>query len=498
MYIFGLLAVLALSFASVAQAADIKASGKWQIEAHWNNDMDFANRGAGAETNSFHIEQRVRTAFQFIANENLKGVLDTQIGSAAWGNGAFQVGAGRSPNTTAATASAAGAGQGNIMLRQGYLDFKWPGTKVNFKVGYQTLNLPAAFGGGSAILDDQIAAAVVSAPINENVSILAGYARPQDNNTYGATAAVNTSGNAADAVFAAVPVSFKGFSIVPFAAFAYAGKNVGNAAAPGNPLTTGMLSSGWNGNDSIRAYFGGIAFTMTAFEPFKVMADFNYGRANYYNTGVASPTDGGRHGWLFDLAIDYTGLSNMTPELFFVYTSGEKGQDKNSSNRMPTIGNPQTWSVNNSFYFGDRNYISGFSTTSTGSGYAGYVRNVMGFWTLGASLKDIKLFDNFTHQVNLMYIKGTNDADYLKNTHATNNKAGASYGAFLTDKDHLWEIDLINKYKVYDELSLYLDLGYINGSFDKNAWRNVSAQYGQDSNLTSNAYHIGLGATYAF
>ena len=492
MSIFGLLAVLVLSFASVAQAADIKATGTFNVESTWTNSLDFNTM---SKDQTFHIEQRIRTAFQFIANENLKGVLDLQIGSQAWGNGFYQVSAGRTPNTTG-TGSLA-AGNGNIMLRKGYIDFKWPGTKVNFLVGYQTVSLPAAFGGGSAILDDQVGAAIVSAPITDNLSILAGYARPYDANTYGATAAVNGHGTSADVAFAALPVTLKGFSIVPFGAFMYAGAQAA-AANTGATSQLGFSSSGSNASVGTRGYWGGVAFTMTAFEPFKVMADFNYGKATYSNYTLADSSDGGRQGWLFDFAVDYTGLSMMTPEFFFVYMSGEKGFHKDKSGRMPIMGNPQSWTVNNSFFFGDRNFISGFSSTTAGASYSGSTRNVAGFWTTGVSLKDVKLVDNFTHQVNLMYIKGTNDSDYVK-TGTASLRPGANYGAMLTDKDHLWEIDLNTKYKVYDGLTLNLDLGYINASIDKDTWRFVNANYGNNNDvLVSNAYRIALGMAYSF
>ncbi|HWR03953.1 MAG TPA: outer membrane homotrimeric porin, partial [Humidesulfovibrio sp.] len=446
---------------------------------------------------SFRIEQRMRTAFQFIANENLKAVLDTQIGSNTWGNGMYQVSAGRTPNATTA-GGANSAGQGNIMLRQGYIDFKWPNTAVNFKVGFQSLSLPAAFGGGSAIFDDQAGAAVVSAPIVDGVKVLAGYVRPYDANNFGSTAAVQGHGTSADVGFLALPIDyFKGFSIVPFGAFMYAG---GQAAAAGTGATSqiGFQSAGVSQGEGTRGYWGGVAFTMTAFEPFKVMADFNYGLATYNNWSLGAPNadKGGRQGWLADIAVDYTGLSMMTPEVYYVYTSGTGDGNGNKDGRMPIMGNPQSWSINNSFYFGDRNMITGFNTTSAGGSNGAGTRNTMGFWATGIALKDIKLIDGFSHTLNVMYAKGTNDADSLKRNRTSGMSSG--YGVYLTDKDSLFEIDLQNKYMIYDALSLQLDLGYINANIDKDTWRVVNANYGNNEMLTSNAYRAALGLTYSF
>jgi hypothetical protein len=81
--------------ATTANAASIKATGAWQIDAAFTENNDFNGE---SKDNSFSIGQRMRTAFQFIANENLKGVLETQIGTNSWGNGLYQNSAGRTPN----------------------------------------------------------------------------------------------------------------------------------------------------------------------------------------------------------------------------------------------------------------------------------------------------------------------------------------------------------------------------------------------------------------
>ncbi|MDO9630457.1 MAG: outer membrane homotrimeric porin, partial [Humidesulfovibrio sp.] len=453
----------------------------------------FLKKGATtSEDKQFNIEQRVRTAFQFIANENLKGVLDLQIGTANWGNGAFGIGAGRAAVATAAGGAA--AGNGNVMLRKGYVDFKWPGTKVNFLVGFQTVSLPAAFGGGSAILDDQVAAAVVSAPLTDNVKLLAGYARPYDSNgSYNnTTGTLSGDGTSADVVFAAVPVSLKGFSITPFAAYANVGeKSVGTGT--GASAAAGFAGPNSTAGHGLRGYWGGVAATVTALDNFKIMADFNYGKATWNES--AGSSNGGRSGWLADVAVDYTGLKMMTPSAFFVYSSGEKGNStdggESGSNRMPHLGKAQSWAVG-SFFFGNRSFINGFPQN------AGYVQNVMGFWTAGVSLKDIKLVDKLTHTAHLLYVKGTNDKRFINENGLAANRA--VYGGFLTEKDSLWEVDFNTKYMLYDELAINLDLGYINADFDKDVWGSSTASNAADIRQygSNNAYRAGLNVTYAF
>jgi hypothetical protein len=459
---FAMTALLVLGLAGAAQAADIKATGSMQIDASSRSDMDL---NKATKENNFTVEERIRTAFQFIANENLKGVLDLQIGTNAWGNGEYQIGSGRTAGTAAGSNS---ANSGSLMLRKAYIDFKWPDTKVNILAGFQTVNLPAAFGGGSAILDDQVGALVVAAPITDNIKILAGYARPYDSNTSGSTGTVNTGGTGSNVVFAAVPLDYFNSNLTPFAAYANAGNSVGGANVGvtsqqgfNNPrsYTNGSGSAG--AGYGLNGYWGGAAFSTKLLDPFKIMADFNYGQINYTENYGANAADN-RSGWLFDVAVDYTGLSMMTPEAFFVYSSGDDANARNSG-RMPVVGNPQSWTVG-SMFFGDSDLISKASTNSGTGSYTGSTRNVMGFWTAGVSLKDIKLIDKLTHRVNLLYIKGTNDKDALvNNSNAIGNSSStkyANYGQYLTTRDSLWEIDLNSKYKIYDELTVGLNLGY--------------------------------------
>jgi len=496
--VLGLVAFLLIASASLSFGMEIKAKGYWWIEAVIKNGWDFLDKGAISEDKTFNIEQKMRTQFHFIANENLRAVLDTQIGTSNWGSGLYTIGAGRAATTAAGGAA---AGNGNIMFRQGYIEYRWPSTLVNFKLGFQTLSLPSAFGGGSPVFDDQVAAAVVSAPLTDNISLLAGYARPFDSNSsYNTTAGNLTgSGTATDMVFAALPVTFKGATITPFAAYANAGANTYSPGV-GAPALAGFAGPNSSSGQGLRGYWGGIAATVTALDNFKFMGDFNYGKATYNNPSSNSGK-GGRQGFMFDAAVDYTGLSMMTPEVFFTYSSGENGNSSKggTSERMPVIGTPQNWTIG-SFFFGERLELAGSINNS-----AGYTSNTLGYWAAGISLKDMTFVDKLSHTFNLLYARGTNDKKYIYETGGTIRNA--NYGGFLTTEDSLWEVDLNSRYKIYDELTLLVYLGYINASFDKDVWGNSSTvattasaataadikQYG-----SSNAYKVGVGLNYFF
>jgi len=493
---FAMTAMLVLGLATAAQAADMKASGSFQIDATSSDNPFFNGASNTSKTNDFRIEQRVRTAFQFIANENLKGVLETQIGSDSWGNGPYQISAGRTPSTSATGVNSAGAG--NIMLRKAYIDYKWPGTSINVLAGFQTVTLPTAFG-TSSILDDQVGALVVAAPITDNVKVVAGYARPYDSNTAGATATVQGSGTGSNVVFATLPVSLAGeTNITPFGVYANVGQQSVASNNAGVITNTGALAAlGFSsphslksGTDGASAYWGGVAFSTKLLDPFKLMADVNYGSADYN-----SRTSGGRSGWLADLAVDYTGLSFMTPEAFFVYTTGDdSGSSHNDGGRMPMLGNPQGSLVGGSMFFGNTDMITrtaGSAASSSTTGAGGAVLNSMGFWTAGVALKDISFIDKLTHRVNIMYVQGTNNKDAFV---GATNTATAIYGSYLTTRDSLWEIDVNTKYKIYDELSLMLNLGYINA--DLHQFNGITPSANAD--LSDNAYRASLSMVYAF
>jgi len=194
------------------------------------------------------------------------------------------------------------------------------------------------------------------------------------------------------------------------------------------------------------------------------------------------------------VAVDYTGYNMLTPELFFTYSSGESGNSTTSSGksgRMPVIGLPQNWAIG-SFFFGERLELAGFMPNG------GYTRATLGYWAAGLSLKDITFVDKLSHTFNVLYAKGTNSKDYLYE--AGGNVRNAGYGGFLTEKDHLWEVDFNSRYKIYDELSLLLYLGWVHAAYDKDTWGASTVTNAADirNYAKSDAYKVGLGLNYFF
>jgi hypothetical protein len=429
--------VLVLGMAVSASAApEVSISGNLLVNAVWMNNWDFTDGTGGGQ--AMNIVERADLYFTVTANENLKGVLGLRSDKGSWGDGDFGLG------------QPGGADTAQLNIRDAYIDFNWPGTDVNVKAGIFTVALPQSVGSASMIVAERAGAVMVSAPVTDNVSVLAGYTRLANNNTDPATIATDGE-DFLDGYLLAVPLSFEGVSATPFFLYGNGGQNYDWTGAG----TT---------NDELTAYWAGTNFTMSLFDPFIIKADVNYGNADTETEANDAS------GWLFDLGLDYTGFDFMTVSTYFVYTTGEDDDATNGHEVMPILDGD--WAVG-SFFFG------GGSITSDDINGGD---TPMGFWTVGLSLTDIQSFaQGLTHDFHVLYVKGTNDKDL--------GVAGKTLGSYLTDDDSLWEVDFNTAYAVYDELTLYGQLGYINSDFDKDVW---------GTNVDNDAFKVATGVVYKF
>jgi hypothetical protein len=413
--------------AAAASAADIKATAEFKTDAVWNHNWNFAKGdNTTDEATTFDINQRLEVTMDFIANENLKAVMTLRAGTSAWGD------------------DLALGGTDTLAVRKAYLDFNWPDTAINVKVGHQGIALPNAVG-GSMLLDSRASALLVSAPVSDNVALTGGYIRALDAGMDGQI----------DLYALIASITAGDMNFTPFFVLG----NIGGQANIAGTGLTGLQSTNSTAGKTDGAYWLGLSTTM-AFGDINVAGDFNYGAVN------AADDNNDRSGWYVGLSADYA-MDMMTPEAFFVYTTGEDDDNTNGSERMANLA--PDWAVG-SFYFGGDAWLNG----SVNGGAA-----PLGFWALGANLKQIASFaDGLTHQATIMYAKGTND------------KASAPglYGTALTEEDSLIEIDFNTYYKVYDALTIGVELGYLNLDADKDVW-------GDDG---GSAYKVATGLKYKF
>lgn len=423
---------------SASAAPEVSISGNLLVNAVWRDNWQFTD---DRNQSAMRIMERADLYFTVTANENLKGVIGLRSDRGEWGKGNFALS--QAGGTADPTWGSAGTERTVLNLRDAYIDFNWPGTDVNVKAGLYTVALPQSVGSASMILAERAGAVMVTAPVTDNVSVLAGYTRLFDGfDNMGLTDSY------LDGYLVAAPLNFEGFSLTPFFLYGLAGKNYGLAQLDAS------------------AYWYGSNFTMSLFDPFIVKADFNYGKIS---TDVDAADESG---WMAALGLDYTGFDFMTVSTYFVYTTGDDDDATNGFETMPVLNGD--WAVG-SFFFGGGS-ITGDDINANDP--------AMGFWTVGLSLTDIQSFaQGLTHDFHLLYAKGTNDK--------ANATVGAFNGSYLTEKDSLWEVDFNTAYAVYDELTLYGQIGYINSDIDDSA-----TMWGPT--VKNDAWKFATGVVYKF
>ena len=456
-----------------AHAADIKAKGYWALGFGFTDSLDYYDKdkgGTGGDT--FNAHQRFRTQIDVVANENLSGVVYFEIGHQDWGK----------------EDGALGADGKAVKVRRSYIDWTVPQTDLKVRMGIQGLALPGATFGSNAVLDDDVAALTLSYAFNDMVSATAFWARPYD---LGGDTKTSNQFDEVDIFGLAVPVTLDGFKVTPYGAYASVGKNsiaydtVNDEVLSGyNGSSVGALMSGMltpaqligtadNKTSAYDAWWGGVAFEMSKFDPFSLKADFTYG------TKTGDEDFAERSGWLLSAKAAYK-LGMVTPGLFAWYGSGEDDDINNGSERMPSVS-PQSWAPT-SFGFPGSVY---YDDTNFGL-------NGVGSWALGLELADISFIENLSHVFRVAYMKGTNDADLLKKNAGLIDEVTPAQGAvYLTNEDSAWEVNFDTTYKIYENLSLVAEMGYIKLDLDEETWGNANSD-------TSDAKKLAFYFIYEF
>jgi hypothetical protein len=436
---------LVLGAFSGAQAADIKAKGMWAFDFSWLDSPDYKSSDDGGDgEDDFSAAQRFRTQIDVIASESLKGVVFFEIGHQYWGR----------------DGGALGADGKDVKVRRSYIDWLVPNTELKVRMGIQGLSLPGAVAPSSPIFDDDVAALTLSYAINDMVGVTALWARPYD--TSAGEAAGSNGFDEVDMFALAVPVTLDGFKITPYGVYASVGKDVDYASAPatgGWEFGLGVLSmdEAMNGidqrSDTYDAWWGGVSFEMGYFAPFSLKADLIYGSKTADDADSAE-----REGWLIAALAEYK-LDMVTPGILAWYGSGEDDDMSDGSERMPSIS-PTGWGVT-SFGFPGSVYRQ--------DSYFGL--NGAGTWAVGLQLADISFMEDLSHVFRVVYMQGTNDADVIKDTAGAaaffSPKAGE---VFLTNEDSAIEVNFDTTYKIYENLSLVVEMGWIKLDMDEDTW----------------------------
>jgi len=461
-----------------AHAADIKAKGAFETGFEWNDNKNFQNgEHDGKSEDDFSAASRLRTQIDVIASESLSGTVYFEIGGQKWGS----------------KDGALGADGKVVEVKRSYIDWTVPQTDLKVRMGIQGLALPG-HDFGSPVLDDDVAALTLSYAFNDMVGVTAFWARPYDMGGDD-VAPIKNAKDEMDLAGLIVPVSLDGVKVTPWVMYGSIGKDVLNAVQDNrddlgdiayNSDSTGHAYQGLStlamanpaavATDSMTAWWGGAAFELTMFDPFKFQADVNYGRTSSDDEALE------RNGWLASAKASYK-LGMVTPALYAWYGTGEDDDINNGSERMPSIA--PSWLASSYGYANSYGVVA--SDTILGD-------NGAGTWAIGIEFGDISFIENLSHVFRVHYVKGTNDADVIKDGKIKGTAFDPSSlytygGQFLTNEDSAIEVNFDHTYNIYENLALVVEMGWIKLDLDEEVWADKE---------TDDAWKLNFQFKYSF
>ena len=498
-----LAAGMLLGAASGAKAIDFKASGEWLVgfglgDGSLIKDVDNKKRH---HEDTFSAGQRVRLQLDAVASESLSGTVFFEIGDQMWGQ--------------SESGGALGADSTSVVkLKNAYIDWMVPNTDLKLRMGLQAVALPNV-AGGSAIMDGDAAAVVASYQFNENVGLTALWMRPLNDNYTGTNADGEAYGNGhknyldnMDLFALMLPLKFDGVELTPWAMYGMQGKNArfnkGEVETADGALSVtlpgyypgmnfGPGGLGHTGKAYGSMFWAGLPVAITAFDPLNIEFDINYGyveamgRYDVLKRGVESVLGNSkREGWLVKALVEYK-MDWGTPGIFGWYASGDDGNVKNGSERLPSIAGAGNFTS----FMGDGNL-------AWGTGYNFYDNNLTyaGTWGIGLQIADVSFVEDLKHTFRVAYWGGTNSpamAKYVSTSYGWDN--GLPEGPYLTTNDGLLEFNLVNSYQIYENLEANLELGYIVNMVDDDTWKR---SYRTDSYKKQDAWKAQLIFAYSF
>ncbi|MBB5143214.1 outer membrane homotrimeric porin [Desulfovibrio intestinalis] len=482
-----LAASMLLGAATGASAIDFKAKGQWLMGfgvGDANPIKQYRDKGASSQTKSnsddqFQAAQRLRLQLDAVASESLSGTVYFEIGTAQWGK--------------ADNGAALGAdGSNQIKLKRAYIDWAVPDTDAKVRMGIQGVALPNV-AGGSAVMDTDVAGITVNYKFNENVALTALWARPlNDNYVDNDNTKKNNYLDNMDLFSLMMPLTFDGVNVTPWVMYGMVGKNalksgwnkdisaydsVGTSDGnlpfslrpyPGIGATNNGIGS--TGNEYGSAFWAGLPVAITLWDPLNIELDINYGYMQSMgrfdaikNNGDVKRSSTERQGWLAKALVEYK-LDWAVPGIFGWYASGDDGNPKNGSQRMPSVA------------------ASGNFTSFIGDGNMGWVRQDYsltydGTWGIGAQLRDMSFLEDLTHTFRVAYWGGTNSTSmvkYMNDAKSWSDGWGSNTGPYLTTNDGMVEFNLVNSYKIYENLEMNLELDYVINCMDNSTWKKAN------------------------
>ena len=317
------------------KAIDFRTRGVWISMLEYGNGGNFVSRdrqGKGVTgwgrwgEDEFEAKTRVRLQLDAVGSENLSGSVYFEIGAFAWGR--------------ASKGGALGGDGAIVKVKGAYMDWAIPGTKIKTRMGLQRIHLPDYSSEASQVFDADVAGVSVNVPVSEHLGLTAFWARPFNDNWGGAEERSANYLDNVDLFALTLPMTFDGARITPWAMVGIVGENAFRSSGSGKYYDAGcggglspaayMLDGRDNALSFGTAFWAGITGEISAADPFRLAWTFNYGS---FETGEKCLN---KRGWHASLLAEYR-LDWGTPGIYGWYSSGDDGNIKNGSERMPSL-----------------------------------------------------------------------------------------------------------------------------------------------------------------
>lgn len=381
-----LAAIFMIASAVAVSAAKLEVKGSWRIVANYLDTKE-GDKGATLQRqdDQFAIKSRARSTFQFVANEHLKAVTELQFFNSDWGKGDGEPG----KKTT-------------VEATKAYIEFDVQG--INVQSGYVPFAVPSA----TEIFtpyDENAGGFVVSAPLNDMMSLDAAWMRLEQNK------AANGS-NDKDLFFAGLKVATDAYEFTPWLLFANYQENV---------------KQGTIENQMIVALSGKVNM-----DALTVATDIYFGKNKGENAD-----DGSNFGLIASASM---AMDMMTPEFYVGYFGGQK-KDKNNTIPLFAADVTKTTLLFDGSALGAGNIMDDYLDDKN-NGASALTSSLF----VGAALNNLSFVEGLSHTANVLYIKGNTKKDVLNVKWNENSSA-------LT-------VDFNTKYQIYEQLALIAEIGY--------------------------------------
>jgi hypothetical protein len=508
-----LVLVLAASAGARADGVDVKVKGEWDFSFGWTGNFGFTHSvhkdAYGEGEDPSYAQQRIRTQIDFVISENLSAVYGIQVGALTWGRG-------RNEDGAVYSGGQMDADYANIATHLAYLDWMIPSTDIQVRMGIQGIALPST-PMGSPVLDSQVAGIGVSTPLTDWLGLTAMWLRPYDAYA-GDAGGGNPRFDEMDIFGLVLPIDIEpaGLKVTPWFLYGLVGAGSGyyDYLFGGDAANTvGVTNAFPSDPDALAvargsrttAFWIGTHLEFSLLDPLIFNVEAIYGKLRQTDVSglwgdpddaAADPVgDGfrlGTSGWFLGATLDYTlefGEDfSMTPGIFGWWASG----DNSSAAETGKLGRLPTLSQNNAGFapttFGAAGTFSiGRDTAVTATG--------LGTWGIGIQLAEISFIEDLTHTLRFAYYKGTNSSEGVRNNGYSSVFKYGSDGLYLTDKDHVFEVNFDHSYAIYENLTAVLELGWLHLSADRDTWQDANEDYGSSS---QNAWKAQLALQFSF